>query len=231
MIGEFLDWDWRGAEAAFREAIRLKSDYAEAHLELSMLLMRRRRFGEALSEAHQTVYSSPVSARFEVGVGEVYLYSGRYDDALAAANRALALDSSIAGAHLVMAYAYGEQQRYAEAAAAAAKCIALGWDVHGRAMLGSIYTRSSRRAEAQQIIDVLQARWRTRTGALRDPDIAIGIAQVYAGLREKQRALDWLEQGARKEMYMVYLGIDPTFKSLVAEPRFRALLERVGLDE
>ena len=36
---------------------------------------------------------APMAARFEIGIGEVYLYSGRYDDALTATNRALAIDS------------------------------------------------------------------------------------------------------------------------------------------
>jgi serine/threonine-protein kinase len=230
VIRQFLAFDLAGAEDAFREAIRLKPGYAEAHLELSMLLMRRRRFDDALQEAQQAVYLAPMSARFEIGLAEVYLYSGRYDEALIAADRALSIDSSHAGSYLVRAYAYGEQRRYREAADAAMKCIALGWDVTGRAILGHIHARSGRRQAALQIVDSLQTRWREGRDKATAPNVAIGVAQVYAGLGERARALDWLERGAGRAMYVLYLGIDPTFRALYPEPRFRRLLNRVGLD-
>jgi len=229
LIRQFLDWDWAGAEAALREAIRLNEGYAEAHLELSMLLTRRGRFEEAIREAQRTLYMAPMAARFEIGIGEVYLYSGRYDDALTATNRALAIDSSNGGAYLVRAYAYSEQQRYAKASEAAAKCIALGCDVHGRALLGYLHARSGRRAQALTIVDTLQARWQKAQGRRTKPDIAIGIAQVYAGLGEHEPALTWLERGVGDAMYSAYLAVDPTFRSLHAEPRFQALLKRVRL--
>ena len=226
MVRHFFDSDWAGSEAAFRDAIRLDPGYAEAHHELSMLLMRRRRFDEAMRETQRTLYLAPMSARFAVGAGEVYLYSGRYDEALDAADLALSVDSSNAGSYLLRAYAYGEQRRYEEAAEAAMKCIALGWDVPGRAILGYVYARSGRRVEALTIVDTLTARWQHENGGL-----ATAIAQVYVGLGDRRRALDWLERAVGTEMYPVYLGIDPTFRSLRAEPRFRALLRKLGLDE
>ena len=231
MVRHFSDWDWVGSEAAFREAIRLNPGYAEAHQELSMLLMRRQRFDEALREAQRALYLAPMSARFEIGAGEVYLYSGRYDEALEAADRALAVDSINAGSYLLRAYAYGEQHRYDKAVEAATKCIALGWDVHGRAMLGYIYAKSGRRVEALKLVDTLTARWRERSGELAVSDVATGIAQIYTGLGDSGRALDWLERAVGTDMYVGYLGIDPTFRSLHAEPRFRTLLKSVGLEK
>jgi TolB-like protein/DNA-binding SARP family transcriptional activator/Tfp pilus assembly protein PilF len=231
MVRHFSNWDWAGSESAFREAIRLNPGYAEAHHELSMLLMRRQRFDEALREAQRALYLAPMSARLEIGAGEVYLYSGRYDEALKAADKALAVDSINAGSYLIMAYAYEEQQRYDKAAEAAKNCIALGWDVHGRALLGYVYAKSGRRADALKIVDTLTARTRERTGELGVSDVAIGIAQIYAGLDDSARALDWLERAIGTDMYVAYLAIDPTFRSLHAEPRFRTLLKTVGLEK
>ena len=57
------------------------------------------------------------------------------------------------------------------------------------------------------------------------------VAQVYVALGDQTRALDWLERGVGTDPYLVYLGIDPTFRPLHAEPRFRVLLKKVGLDE
>jgi DNA-binding SARP family transcriptional activator/cytochrome c-type biogenesis protein CcmH/NrfG len=230
MVRHFSDWDWVGSEAAFREAIRLNPGYAEAHHELSMLLMRRQRFDEALLEAQRALYLAPMSARFEIGAGEVYLYSGRYNEALEATDDALAVDSINAGSYMMRAYAYAEQQRYDKAAEAARKCIALGWDVHGRAILGYVYAKSGRRAEAVKLVDTLTAKWRERNGERAVSNVAIGIAAIYAGLGDRGRALDWLERAVGTGMYVAYLGIDPTFRSLHAEPRFRTLLKTVGLE-
>lgn len=231
MVRHFSDWNWVGSEAAFREAIRLNPGYAEAHHELSMLLMRRQRFDEALREAQRALYLAPMSARFEIGAGEVYLFSGRYDEALKAADNALAVDSTNVGSYLVRAYAYAEQQHYDKAAEAATKCIALGWDVHGRAILGYVYAKSGRRVEALKLVDTLTAQWRERNGEVAVSDVAIGIAEIYAGLADRGQALDWLDRAVGTDMYVGYLGIDPTFRSLHAEPRFRTLLKVVRLEK
>ena len=231
MVRQFSDWDWAGSEAAFREAIRLNPGYAEAHHELSMLLMRRQQFDEALREAQRALYLAPMSARFELGAAEVYFSSGRYDEALEAADKALAVDSITAGSYLTRAYVYAEQQRYDQAAEAAKKCIALGWDIHGHAFLGYVYAKSERRVEALKLVDTLTARWRARNGEPAVSDVATGIAQIYAGLGDPERALDWLERAVGTDMYVAYLRIDPTFRSLHAEPRFQTLLNAVGLEK
>ena len=43
--------------------------------------------------------------------------------------------------------------------------------------------------------------------------------------------MNWLERGAETHAYMGYLAIEPTYESLRAEPRFKALLKRIGLAE
>jgi serine/threonine-protein kinase len=228
MIHQFFDRDWAGAEEHFRQAIRLNPGYAEARHELSMLLMRRKRFGEALDEARHTVYLAPMSARFEHGLGEVFLFSGRYDEALTAADKALALDSSAAAAHYLRAYAYGQQGRFREAEQSLMKCLALECGDIGRALLGHVYAVTGRRAEAEQIANALRARWNQGD---RDAGVAFGIAQIYAGLGDRMRALEWLERGVESGAFMLYAGIDPILRPLHAEPRFRALVRRLGLPE
>ena len=63
MLRQFSDL--AGAEDAIREAIRLNPGHAEAHHELSMLLLRRNRLPDAFREARLSVYLAPLTARFE----------------------------------------------------------------------------------------------------------------------------------------------------------------------
>jgi len=56
------------------------------------------------------------------------------------------------------------------------------------------------------------------------------FATIYARLGEKGQALAWLEKSVRdRSLFMTRLNTDPTFDDLHTEPRFQALVRRVGL--
>ena len=62
--------------------------------------------------------------------------------------------------------------------------------------------------------------------------IAWSIATIYAGLDEREQALDWLEKAYEaREPWLLIIKTDPHLNPLHSEPRFQALLEKVGLDE
>jgi adenylate cyclase len=228
MVRQFFDWDWAGAEDAFRDGIKLNPGYAEAHHELSMLLMRRRRFDEAMSEAQRTLYLAPTSARFQVGVAEVYLYSGRYREALSAAEKAGAIDSNLASSYLVKGMAYGHLGEYAKAEAALERCIELSPDEACHAELGYVYAVSGKRAEALKLLEALKP----DPGSKQEFRIikSRSIAEIYTGLGDREQALTWLERRVEHGQG-VYLAIHPAFRSLHGEPRFRALLTKLRLDD
>jgi serine/threonine protein kinase/TolB-like protein/Flp pilus assembly protein TadD len=224
LIREFHDWDWVGAGEAFRQAIRRNPGHAEAHLELSMLLMRLKRFDEALREAQQALYLAPMSARFEMGLGQVYHFSGRYDEALETAVRARDLDSDSYFPYLLSGWAFAELGQYETAVEAFNNARALGCDCLSD--LGYVHAVSGRRAEALTLLETLEANMR-REEASAPYDIAV----VYAGLGDREQALDWLERTVESGApgLGIYLGIDLRLRSLHEEPRFQALLEEVGL--
>jgi serine/threonine protein kinase/Tfp pilus assembly protein PilF len=230
LIRQIYRWDWAGSEESFRQAIRLNPGFAEAHHELSMLLMRRRRFDEALHEAQRTLYLAPMSSRFEHGIAQIHLMSGRYDEALHGSDKVLALDPTRTDAYWLKALAYAQQRRYDKAEAAWSKVLALGGDGDAvRAGLGHIYAVSGRRVEALRILDTLRNRWAERKGQVTSYGTAMGIAEIYTGLGDRERALDWLERAAAPGAFMLYLAIEPQLLPLHGEPRFQALLRKVGL--
>jgi len=57
----------------------------------------------------------------------------------------------------------------------------------------------------------------------KQPDASYEIATIYAGLGEKQQALDWL-QSPHKKTAIGVLKADPRLDGLRADPRFQALL-------
>ncbi len=59
---------------------------------------------------------------------------------------------------------------------------------------------------------------------------AYGMALVYAGLGDKERAFTWLNQAvAERTHWLVWLKLDPRWAALHSDPRFAQLVRRVGL--
>ncbi|HYB05111.1 MAG TPA: hypothetical protein VED17_11665 [Nitrososphaerales archaeon] len=55
---------------------------------------------------------------------------------------------------------------------------------------------------------------------------------VYAGLEEKEEALDWLEKAyAERSIHFIGFFFDPMLSMLWEEPRWKAIIEKTGLNE
>jgi len=56
------------------------------------------------------------------------------------------------------------------------------------------------------------------------------LAHIYAGLCEKEKAIEWLERAFTEHSpYMTYANVDPWFDPLRSDPRFQNLLRRMSL--
>ena len=97
--------------------------------------------------------------------------------------------------------------------------------------IGYFHAVAGRRAEALGIVDTLRAHWRRDASPQAGSFTPRDIAAIYVALGDREQALDWLDRTVATSVYRVYLAIDPAFRSLHAEPRFRALLTEVGLNE
>jgi hypothetical protein len=63
------------------------------------------------------------------------------------------------------------------------------------------------------------------------------LAQAYARLGEKNRAVYWLEEGSKRrhlassDPVIQFVKVDPSFASLHSDPRFKVVLQHMGLPE
>jgi Flp pilus assembly protein TadD len=71
------------AGAEFREALRLKPDYAEAHCNLGNALWMQGKLSEAEAELRQAIALWPDYAEAHCNLGQVLTLMGRYAEALA----------------------------------------------------------------------------------------------------------------------------------------------------
>jgi hypothetical protein len=56
------------------------------------------------------------------------------------------------------------------------------------------------------------------------------LGSTYAALGEKDQAFEWYERAFReRDALLVFLKVDPMFYGVRSDPRFTALMKRVGL--
>jgi NADPH-dependent ferric siderophore reductase len=59
---------------------------------------------------------------------------------------------------------------------------------------------------------------------------AVDLADIHAALGDRERAFQWLDQAAaERSFHLIYLKVWPELDSLRPDPRFRALVLRLGL--
>jgi hypothetical protein len=89
--------------------------------------------------------------------------------------------------------------------------------------LAAAYAISGRREDAQRALSRLEQ------DAKRVYVSPYGLAQVYAAMGEKRRALDALERASEEHSFeLVFLNVDSSFEGLHDNPRFLQLVSKIG---
>ena len=220
------DWDWQGAGEEFARTFELNPGYATAHHWFAEYLAFLGRHDEAIDQARTALALDPLSLIINVLLGWTFYYARRYDEAIEQLEETLRLDSSFAPAQLWLGLAYeriGDLDRAEEALQQAVA--SSGRSPLTLASLGRLHAVRGERSEALAILEELVLMAETRYVP------SYHIAAIHARRQEDELTLDWLER-ARQERanWMVFLNIDPAWDHLRDEPRFRALVQEVGLD-
>lgn len=92
------------------------------------------------------------------------------------------------------------------------------------ASLGHAYAACGDTQQAYKVVDQLRELSRYRYVSPFD------MALPYAGLGDKDQALDWLEKACMDRPWqLTYLIVEPRLDPLRSDPRFKTLLHRLGL--
>jgi DNA-binding winged helix-turn-helix (wHTH) protein len=219
----YFDWDWAGAEAAFRQALARGPDWAAAHQWYSILLLAAGRPAEALREILIAREREPLSLAINTDLGFHYYYTGQYHEAVKQLRSVLAMQPSFPSAHLWLGRSYQELGEYdtALAALAAVEAVAPDWPV-AIAARAFVECAAGRPEIAAATLEDLRALTQRRFVT------PYGIALVQAGLGRRDAALGTLEQAfAERSHWLVWLRLDPRWRDLRSDPRFAALVARI----
>ena len=219
-----FDRDWEGADREFRRALELNHNYAPAHHWYSMYLALGGRKQQALAEAGEAHELDPLSPVVGANLAKILQEAGQTDKAIEQAKKTLDLEPDSAVTHAVLGIAYQDKRMFAEAITEYKKALQLGGAPgEMRGLLGYAYAVSGNRTDANEMIAELRELLPHHTHA------ALDLAIVFSGLGDKKNALFWLEKA--QEMHvsdLIELAQDSHFVELRSDPRFQALVQRVG---
>ena len=219
------DWDWDTADRYFRNAVELSPNDGTAVRTYSTYLAWWGRDKEALEFARRARDLDPVSASARQILGLAYYFARRYDDAITQFREALDLDPSHGQAHVMLGRTYvakGQPDRAVEELERAKRLLGARPDV--MTPMAYVLGKAGRRQEALATLDELR-----RMAKPRNPS-PFRFAYVHIGLGETDVAFDWLEKSVEaRDWQLGMLNVEPAFDGMRSDPRFAALVARVGL--
>lgn len=218
----YHDWDFEGAEAAYKQATT--SDHPDALALYIDYLNFTLRHKEAMVLAEHLNVKDPYYPNSRMILS--YVYNNRLDEALEFSENRLKMFNNYytLDSHGFLLLSL---KRYKEAIVYFNKAIAfegiryprmLGW-------MGAAYAKSGERQKAMEIINELKQRLaRNEKGS-----IAFFIAVIHSALNEKRPALLWLKTAYDShDMEMPWLMTEPQFYNLQEEPEFQRLAKQIG---
>jgi len=225
VLGAYLyvyEWDFGGAERAYRRSLEVDRDYPTAYLWLSFLLEGLGRFEEAIEVKRRLAELDPLSPT--MGVASIHLRMGRYDLAKVGLREVIQLHSTYWQAHEGLGVACEATGELDEAILSFQRAVDLaGRTSRPRAGLARVLALAGRASEARQIVEQLRAEAATSDNY--HPVVATAL--LAAG--DMQGAIEWLETSYRqRHPDLVELNVDVRFAALRGDGRFRDLLRRIG---
>ena len=224
----WYDWDSQAAGKQFRIAIELNPGSSFAHDRYSRFLSLTGSIEAGIAENKRAQELDPLSLNIKESLSEIYHKDAhQYDNAIRVCKEILEMDPQFFMAYENMGLTYLLQNKDVEALEVFQKYERL-WpdDIYNKYHFSLAYARMGERARGEEYL----RRIVNDTAKTYFPLYILAI--LYTQLGQKDRAIECLDKACRKhELFLVQVKLNPFFDPLRSDPRFIALLKKIGSEK
>jgi TolB-like protein len=218
-------WDWDGARSDFEAALAVNANSAPTLTRYSWLLAAMGRMPEAIAAAEKAISLDPLADQAATNLATFLLGTGRYEQSRVVCEQRLKTSAQDAFANLDLGEALVLEGKPAEALAAVANSAT---DIQGMGIKLTITSLAEsalgHQRESTRALDELEK----NHGA----GFAFQVATVHAFRGEKDEAFQWLDRAySQRDGGMAMIKYDPFLAPLRGDPRYAAMLRKLGLPE
>lgn len=221
-----FDWDWEGAERAYKRTLELNPNYAIGHQWYAEFLNQQGRTKEAIAEMQKALALSPASLIINTIMGYMYTAIGQPDRAVQILKKTIEMDPNFGHAHAVLGLAYWLLDRIPESLDEVNTAIELSGRMDLYSLyLGVNYVKAGKREEARQIIDSMVEQSESRFVS------PFYIASIHVALGEFDKAFEFLDKAYEmRDDTLIMIKKYPWMDSIREDPRYFDLLRKIGME-
>jgi len=221
-------FDFAGGDAEYRKALELDPSDATAHQWFAQHLSN---FGggsveESIEEADRSRELDPLSAVIGWCRADDYYYARRFDKANALYQKVIADNPTAGTAHSEFAYSQWGQKRYPQAIQEFTTAGRLLADRNLTDFAAALDTGFHSAGWPGALRAALQVALTQHKNSYFHPYVLAGL---YVDLGDKDHAFEWLDTAYQeRDNLLVNVKVDPLFDSLHSDPRYAALVRKMG---
>ncbi len=221
------DWKWKEAYEALHKAKSLNPAFIETYQLLALYHIVMDEKEQAVLVMEEAEQMDPLSPVVIQNLGNMYIFAERYDDAIRQAKKLLATDAEMRSAIEMMGWATGLKGDWSAA-------LKLFEEVHrltrhplkGLIGVGFANAKLGNIDKAYECIRKMEQRQKDEPDSVIDAD----LAGVWYALGDFDKTFYYLNQCVDKRMGPVsYFLESPPYKGIKDDPRYPALLNRIGV--
>jgi TolB-like protein/DNA-binding winged helix-turn-helix (wHTH) protein/Tfp pilus assembly protein PilF len=218
----FYGWDMPRADAESKRAIELNPNYGEAHQLHAFILLAMNREAEGLAEQKRAVELDPFARPFILGM--FYTDIRQYDAAISELRLQHVARPNDNDVLMSLSKAYWMKGMYKESQEELEEDLRLEGKPEAAAAAHQAWIRGGEKAVEQWGAENIKAR--ARQGYV----YAFSMASTIAFTGDQEQTLKYLEQAYREhDPNMIRVQNEPLFDFLHSDPRYHALVKKIGL--